>query len=139
MTSNRQRIRHFQDWMRQPPVLMRWKVAVTAVAALILVSGLYYQTNYRNQQQTHATECARAEGREAVRLVLFRITALSDIFPSSDAVKLYESSTHAIIEAALPPIEVAHCPTTNASTLRSLQWQLQADPPQSPTIKETIP
>lgn len=129
MTNPRERYRDFKAWMRQPPVLMRWKVAVTALAALILVAGLYYQISYRNEQQRHATECARAEGREALRLVLFRITSLSDIFPTSDAIQLYESSTHAIIEAALPPIEVADCPTTNATTLRSLQWQLLAEVP----------
>lgn len=138
MTRNRQKIQSFREWMRQPPVLMRWKVGVTAVAAFMLASGLYYQTNYRNDQQHHATECARAEGREAVRLVLFRITSLSEIFPSSEQIKLYESSTHAIIEAALPPIEVANCPTTVASTLRILQWRL-ADAPKPAITKETIP
>lgn len=128
MTSSRERYRDFKAWMRQPPVLMRWKVAVTAVAALFVISGLYYQTGYRNQQQVHATQCARAEGREALRLVLFRITSLSDIFPTSDAIQLYETSTHAIIEAALPPIEVPDCPTPTATTLRSLQWRLLASP-----------
>lgn len=103
-------VERVRSWMRQPPVLMRWKVAVTAFAAVVLVTGLYYQTSYLNEQRVHETACARAEGRDAVRLVLFRITKLSEIFPPTPEILVYENSTHAIIEAALPPIVVTRCP-----------------------------
>lgn len=112
MTSRGRRVR---EWMRQPPVLMRWKVAVTAVAVLTLASGLFYQTNYRNEQQAHATACARAEGREALRIVLVQIISLSDIFPNSTEIDLYEKSRRSIIETALPPIKVAGCPVDAAT------------------------
>lgn len=116
MTSLRNHYRSVMAWMRRPPVLMRWKVCVTAVAVFLVVSGLYFQTQTLNEQRQHETECARAEGRDALRLVLFRITALSEIFPTSDAIQLYETSTHAIIEAALPPIVVDDCPETVSTT-----------------------
>lgn len=126
--TDRRRLQEFREWMKQPPVLMRWKVAVTAVAAMLVGGGLYYQTSYLNDQRAHDTECARAEGREAVRLVLFRITSLSDIFPSSPEIVVYENSTHDIIEAALPPIEVSGCPTTTLQTIRRLQDQFSLTP-----------
>lgn len=101
-------------WFRQPPVLMRWKVAVTALAAMTLTSGLYYQTRYLNEERVHDAQCARAEGREAVRLVLFQITSLSDVFGHTSNIDLYEKSRRSIIEAVLPPIEVAGCPKASA-------------------------
>lgn len=116
MIRTKARVQRFNDWMRQPPVLMRWKVAVTAVAAMLVGGGLYYQTTYLNNQRAHETECARAEGRDAVRLVLFRITSLSDIFPSSPEIVVYEKSTHDIIEAVLPSIKVSGCPNTIVTT-----------------------
>lgn len=114
-TETPSRSRRLREWMRQPPVLMRWKVGVTAIAVLTLASGLFYQTNYRNEQQAHATACARAEGREALRVVLDHIITLSDIFPNSTEIDLYEKSRRAIIEAALPPIKVADCPVDAAN------------------------
>lgn len=108
-----------KEWMRQPPVLMRWKIAVTALAVLTLGGGLYYQSNYQDNQRRHDTECLRAEGRDNVRLVLFKITQLSDIFPTSDAIQLYESSMHTIIEAALPEITIKGCPPPQAEATTS--------------------
>lgn len=104
------RSERIREWLTQPAVLLRWKVGVTALAALFLVSGLYYQTRYLNEQRVHDAQCARAEGREAVRLVLFQITSLSDVFGHTSNIDLYENSRKAIIEAVLPPIEVAGCP-----------------------------
>lgn len=132
MTSPRARYRAFKSWMRQPPVLMRWKVAVTAVAAFFVAGGLYYQTSALNDLRAHETACARAEGREAVRLVLFQVTSLSDVFGHSSNIDLYESSRKAIIEAALPPIVVKDCPSTDLQTIRHLQQQLLLTPIASP-------
>lgn len=110
MTRTRARLQGFRSWMRQPPVLMRWKIAVTGVAVMTLTSGLYYQTRYLNEERVHDAQCARAEGRAAVRTVLFQLTSLSDVFGHTDTIDLYESSRKAIIEAVLPPIEVTGCP-----------------------------
>lgn len=113
MTSRRERIR---EWMHQPPMLMRWKVGVTAIAVLTLGAGLFYQTSYLNEQRAHETSCARAEGRAALRLVLLQVISLSDIFPNSPELDLYEKSRRVIIETALPPIKVANCPAGASST-----------------------
>lgn len=113
MISRRKRV---SEWMHQPPELMRWKVGVTALAVVTLAAGLFYQTSYLNDQRAHETACARAEGREALRLVLLQVISLSDIFPSSPELDLYEKSRRVIIETALPPLEVTDCLATRGTT-----------------------
>jgi len=110
----------FKHWMTQPPVLYRWKVLITGFVALSSVAGLAYQTDYQNNARIrqindnntariHDQDCARAEGRDDVRTVLFRMTHLSDIFGTSDNIVLYETSMKTIIDAVLPPLEVPNC------------------------------
>lgn len=108
-------------WMRQPAVLIRWKVAVTGAVAMLLVTGLLYQTRTIDinrriadrqalEQRLHDEQCQRAEARDDVRTVLFRITKLKDVFPDAGpSLDLYEHAMATIINEVLPALQVDDC------------------------------
>lgn len=97
-------------WWRAEPSLYRWKLGVTAIFIFLPLAGLYYQTNAQAAAATHALDCTRARNRDDVRTVLFQIVDIRSLFDDPTIPELYRTSRVAIIEAALPRLDIPDCP-----------------------------
>lgn len=98
------------QWFARETKLHRWKVALTLVATVATVLGFYNMVDAKNADQLHRIECARAKGREDLRIVLIAFAKLPEEFGHSPAVLAYETSRELIVRTVLEPIHVENCP-----------------------------
>lgn len=97
-------------WWRAEPSLYRWKLGVTAIFILLPLVGLYHQTAAQAAAAAHNLDCTRARNRDDVRAVLFQIVDVRSLFADDAIADLYRTSRVAIIEAALPHLDIPDCP-----------------------------
>lgn len=110
MSSIKGRVIVLREWFGQVAILHRWKVALTFLCLTVLAVSFQYQTTYLNNAREHDLACQRAQGRADLRIVLFRLVDLRDLFPDNAQAAAYQANRTAVIDALLAPITVKDCP-----------------------------